>query len=332
VHFISFRSVPAQPRTLYGALLAALMAIVAAPASADPYPDKPVRLILHTTPAGAADVVARALATRLAVRLGKPVVVENRPGAGGALGMGLVAKAVPDGYTIGMVTNAFATMAQLRPNLNFNPATDLTPIAFIGSVPYYFLARADAPFKTIDEMLAYAKNHPGKVSFASAGTGTVSHLLPTSFQNSRGVVLNHIPYSGAAPALNSVLGGQVDMYIDPVMTSVEHVKLGKLRALAVTGTTRSKATPSVPTLAEAGVPIRAVTWFGIMAPAGVPQPILDRLNTEINATLQEDEIRKLFQGMQIEIETGPPSRFSTFANAEMELWGKIVRDSGIKAE
>lgn len=325
-----FRAARATAR--FFAIFGTLLALAGAPASAQPYPDKPIKFILHTTPGGAADVVARALAARLTLRLGKPVVVENRPGAGGALGMGLVAKAPPDGYTIGMVTNAYATMAQLRPNLNFNPATDLTPVAFIGTVPYIFLARADAPFKTMDEMFSYAKDNPGKLSFSSAGSGTVSHLLPTSFQKERGITLNHIPFPGAAPALNSLLGGQVDVYIDPVMTSTEHVKANKLRALAVTGATRSRALPTVPTLAEAGVPIRAVTWFGIMVPTGVPQPIIERLNTEINASLQEDEIRKLFQGMEIEIETGPPGRFSTFANAEMQLWGKIVRDSGIKTE
>jgi tripartite-type tricarboxylate transporter receptor subunit TctC len=332
MRFTRFRFGAARARQWTCALAGLLLAAMHGPAPAQTYPDKPVKLVLHTTAGGAADVVARALAARLTARLGKPVLVENKPGAGGALGMGLVAKSAPDGYTIGMITNAYATMAQLRPNLNFNPSSDLVPIAFIGSVPYIFLARADAPFKTVEEMLGYAKEHPGQVSFASAGSGTVSHLLPTSLQKDRGVTLNHIPYAGAAPALNNLLGGQVDVYIDPVMTSAEHVKSGRLRALAVTGASRSKAVPSVPTLAEAGVPIRAVTWFGIMGPAGMPQPIVDRLNAEINASLQEDEIRKLFQGMEIEIETGPPARFSSFANAEMQLWGKIVRDSDIKAE
>ena len=297
-----------------------------------PYPMRPVKLILHTTPGGAADVVARTLAQGMSTRLGQPVVVENRPGAGGAVGMGMVAKAAPDGYTIGMITNAFATMAQLRPNLPFNPATDLVPVAFIGSVPFYFLTTANAPFTSIESMLAFARQHPGKVSFASAGIGTISHLLPAALQKERGVELNHIPYSGAAPALNSLLGGTVDVYIDPVMTSTEHIKSGRLRALAVTSSTRSKTLPAVPTLAEAGVPIRAVVWFGIMVPAGVPQEIVDRLNGEINATLQRDDIRALFGRMEIEIETGPPARFSAFANAEMQLWGKIVRDNGIKGD
>ena len=304
----------------------------AGPALAQTWPERPVKLILHTTPGGAADVVARALAQGLGTRLGQPVVVENRPGAGGAVGMRMVAKAPPDGYTIGMITNAYATMAQLRPNIGFNPATDLTPVAFIGSVPYFFLTGVNAPYKTIDEMLAYARERPGKLSFASAGIGTISHLLPSALQKERGVELNHIPYSGANPALVSLLGGQVDVYIDPVMTSTEHVKAGKLRALAVTGATRSRSLPAIPTLMESGVPIRAVTWFGIMAPTGVPAEIIDRLNAEINAALQKDDLRKMFQGMEIEIEAGPPARFLSFANAEMQLWGKIVRDAGIKPE
>ena len=314
------------------AFMSLMTALPAVPAGADSFPEKPLLLLVPYTPGGAADVVSRAVAQRLTQRLGQPVVVENKPGDGGVLAMGILAKSAKDGYTFGLVANSYATIAILRPKLSFNPATELTPLAFVGTIPFLLLTRTDAPFKTLQELVAYGKQHPGKLSFASAGSGTMSHLLPTSFKKELGLELNHIPYGGAAPSLNSLMGGHVDLYLDPVATSAELVKTGKLRALAVTGASRSKTLPAVPTLIEQGLPIRAVSWLGFVAPSGVPQAILIRLNTEINAALQDEGLKKQFDAMEIEIDTGPPSKFTAFAQKEAEFWGQIIRENQIRAD
>lgn len=194
------------------------------------------------------------------------------------------------------------------------------------------LTRVDAPFKTFQAFIHYAQLNPGKVNFASAGSGTMSHLLPMSFKRALGLDLNHIPYAGAAPSLTSLMGGHVDLYLDPVATSAELVKTGKLHAFAVTVANRSKALPAVPTLIEQGLPMRAVSWLGFVAPSGVPQEILSRLNAEIHAALQDETLKKQFEAMEIEIDTGPASKFTAFAAKETELWGRIIRENQIKAE
>ena len=317
---------------MWGAMLGSTLAWAAAAAAADTFPDKPLRLLVPYTPGGAADVVARAVAQRLTLRLGQPVVVENKPGDGGVLAMGILAKTPKDGYTFGIVANSFATVAILRPKLPFNPTTELTPLAFVGMIPFILLTRTDAPFKTFQEFVSYAQLNPGKVNFASAGSGTMSHLLPMSFKRALGLDLNHIPYAGAAPSLTSLMGGHVDLYLDPVATSTELVKTGKLHALAVTGANRSKALPTVATLIEQGLPVRAVSWLGFVAPSGVPEVILNRLNAEINAALQDETLKKQFESMEIEIDTGPASKFTAFAAKETEVWGRIIRENQIKAE
>ena len=314
------------------AVASVLLALSAVSAAAETFPEKPLRLLVPYTPGGAADVVSRAVAQRLTQRLGQPVVVENKPGDGGVLAMGILAKAPKDGYTFGLVANSYATIAILRPKLSFNPATELTPLAFVGTIPFILLTRTDAPFKTLQEFIGYAKQNPGKLSFASAGSGTMSHLLPTSFKKELGVALTHIPYGGAAPSLTSLMGGHVDLYLDPVATSADLVKTGKLRALAVTGGSRSKTLPNVPTLIEQGVAIRAVSWLGFVAPSGVPEAVLDKLNTEINAALQDEGLRRQFEAMEIEIDSGPPSKFTAFAAKEAEFWGQIIRENQIRAD
>ena len=314
------------------AIVSLMLAGPAVSAGADAFPEKPLRLLVPYTPGGAADVVSRAVAQRLSQRLGQPVVVENRPGDGGVLAMGILAKSPKDGYTFGLVANSYATIAILRPKLPFDPTTELTPLAFIGTIPFILLTRTDAPFKTLQELVGYGKQNPGKLSFASAGNGTMSHLLPTSFKKELGLELNHIPYGGAAPSLNSLMAGHVDLYLDPVATSAELVKTGKLRALAVTGGSRSRSLPSVPTLVEQGLPIRAFSWLGFVAPSGVPQGIVDRLNNEINAALQDASLKKQFEAMEIEIDTGPPSKFTAFAQKEAEFWGQVIRENQIKAD
>lgn len=301
-------------------------------AAQDIYPSRPVRIVVPFAPGGQGDVVTRMLAQRLAVRTGQPFVVENRPGAGGTTGAAAVARAAPDGYTLAFVSSGYAWLAALYSNLSFNPARDLTPVALLCSVPYVLLARKDAPFAGVSELVAQAKAKPGGITFASAGVGTLTHMLPAWFSAETGINLNHIPFGGAAPAMNSVLASQVDIYFDPLSSSVPQVRSGKVRALATTGATRAKAMPDTPTLAELGYQVRGSTWFGIMAPGAVPKAIIDKLNLEFNAVLEEDDVKQRLQAMDYSVDATSVAKFAAFLEAQTETWTRIVKANGIKAD
>ena len=298
----------------------------------DTYPSKPVRIVVPFAAGGAGDVVTRLIAQRLGPRLGQPVLVENRPGAGGSAGPGVVARAAPDGYTLGFASSGYALLPALYPNLPFNPAKDLTAVALLVSIPYVVLTRKDAPFNSIAELVAQAKQRPGTVSLASAGVGTLTHLLPMWFASEAGISLNHIPYAGAGPSLNSVIGGQTDINFDPVSSSVPQLRAGKAKALAVSGDARVKALPDVPTLAELGYQSRGATWFGFLAPAGTPKAIVEKLNTEINAVLNDEETRQRLIGMDFSIEAASVAKFATYLDSQFELWTRIIKTNNIKTE
>ena len=320
---------PVAARTVLGALALAAATLVAAQGT---FPERSIRVVVPQPAGGAGDTVTRIVAQRLAVRLGTPVVVENRAGAGGTLGTAIVAKAPADGYTLVFASTGYATFQAMYPKLTFDPATDLAPLAMIGSVPFLFLVRNDAPFRSVAEMIAFAKAQPGKLNYATAGNGSLSHLLSAWLMAEAGIQMTHIPFSGTAPALGALLGGQVDMAFDPITTSAALVAAGKARALAVSGGARARGTPNIPTLVESGYPVRGAVWLALMLPAGVPAPISARLNREINAVLQEPEVRAQLQSRDIDIDAQTPEQFSAFLASEIRTWGKIVRDIGIKAE
>ena len=322
----------ASPCTIAWLALLAWACALPPAAAQEVYPAKPVRIIVPFAAGGAGDVVTRIVAQRLTTRLGQPVVVENRPGAGGSAGLGVVARAAPDGYTLGFVSSGYALLPALYPNLPFNPVKDLTPVALLVSIPYVVLARKEAPFNTMAELVAYARTRPGTVSLASAGVGTLTHLLPMWFAAEAGITLNHIPFAGAGPSLNSVVGGQTDINFDPVSSSLPQLRAGKVKALAVTGDARVKAIADVPTLADLGFQARGSTWFGFLAPTGTPKPIVDRLNADINAVLNEDETKQRLLGMDFAIEAASVAKFATYLDAQIELWTRIIKTNNIKTE
>lgn len=316
--------------------LAGSAAALAAPLSIkasgqENYPARPVRLVMPYAAGGAGDVVTRIVATRLSARMGQQFIVENRPGAGGATGAASVAKSPADGYTVAFASIGYNLMNAMQPGLQFDPGRDLAPIGFICSQPYVMLTRPDAPFKTVAELVAYAKAHPGDVRLAHAGVGTLIHLFGAWFAGEAKIKLNEIPYGGSAPALNSLLSGQTDVYFDPPSNSLAHLQAGKLRALATTGTGRMEVLKQYPTLRELGYPISGATWFGMMAPAGTPRLIIDKLNAELNALLKEDEVRLRLEQMNYQVETMTPDGFGHFFNEQTALWTRIIRDNNVRS-
>ena len=311
--------------------LIVLAAAAAAPTWAACPAASPQRLVLKTTAGGAADTVARALAQQMLESSKRTVVIEYRAGGGGLIGATAVTNAPADGCTIVMATNQYIMLPLLRPELKAEAFTNLVPVASLGAVPDIWLARNDAPFKTVPELLAYAQKNPGKVNFSSGGTGSVSHLLPLAFRK-QGIEMNNVPFGGQAQALNALLGGHVDFLIEPVVTGIAHVKAGKVRALLTTGLERSKSLPDVPTLKEIGMPFRAVSVFGFMVAPGTPPAVVDQLNAELNLALTSEVLRQTLLKMEFSIETGPPSVFAGVINDERRLWGEVVRQNNIKGE
>ncbi len=327
---ISIRLTGILTRTL--PVLAALALLAGAAQAADPYPNRPVRIIVPFAAAGSGDAVTRIVAQRLTARLGQTFIVENRAGAGGAIGEAATAASTPDGYTIGFVSSGHAWIGALNPNLPFNPSRDLTPIALICSTPYVVLARNNAPFKTVQEFIAYAKANPGKASIGSAGVGTLTHLLPAWLMAETGSQWIHVPFNGTAPAMNALLGGTVDIIFDPIATSLPQIQANKAKLLATTGATRARVLPNTPTLADLGYLARGATWFGLMAPTGVPRPIIERLNQEVNAILEEPEVKQRLEALNFTIEAGSIQHFGEFIEAQTKAWAKIVKDNNIKGD
>jgi tripartite-type tricarboxylate transporter receptor subunit TctC len=321
---------PSKIRRLF--VIAPLALAATAPgARAQAYPDKPVRLIVNSAAGGALDATARNLAEKLSVRMGKPFIVENRPGAGGVLGANSVAKSPADGYTLLFVSAGYSMLPALYTDLPFKHA-DLTPVAVAVAVPFVLVTSPNAPYKTLPEFIAYAKSQPGKLSFASGGNATAGHLLGTWFKAEAGIDLLHVPFRGEGPAVQSLLGEQVP--IMPVTTTIglPLIKAGKLRALAISSAKRSSLLPDVPTIAEQGVPVQSVTWFGMMAPAGVPKEIVARLNEAVNQALQEPDLRDKYVGAGMEVGGGSQADFQKLIERETAHWARLIKDAGIKTE
>ena len=315
-------------------ILGLLLGLVFALASAQSYPTKPIRLVVPFPPGGATDILARDVAQKLTEAWGQSVIVDNRPGAGGNIGSELVAKSAPDGYTLEMGTvGTHAINASLYAKMPYDHVKDFTPVILVAGVPNVLVVNPSVPANSVAELIAYAKANPGKLNFASSGNGTSIHLSGELFKVMAGVQITHIPYKGSTPALQDLLAGQVQMMFDNLPPSLPQIKAGKLRALAVTSLTRAPALPDVPTLSESGLPgFEASSWFGILAPAGTPAPIVAKLNAEIAKYLATPEAKEKLAKQGANAAGGTPDDFAKHIAAETAKWAKVVKDSGAKID
>ena len=313
-------------------LMAVALSAIATGVQAQGYPNRPVRLVVADAAGGAPDQLARLVAQKASETLGQPVIVDNRPGAGGALGADLVAKSVPDGYTLLLATVPNAVNASLYEKLNFNFVRDIAPVAGVIRVPMVVLVNPAVPAQTLAEFIAYAKANPGKVNMASAGSGSAPHMAGELFKMMTGVDMVHVPYRGQGPALSDLLGGQVQILFAAAPGTADYVKTGKLRALAVTTATRMPDLPEVPTVADTVAGYEASQWYGFAAPKNTPAEIVEKLNKEINAAIADPGMKAKLAAIGGDPMPGSPPAFGTLIADETEKWGKVVRAGGLKPE
>jgi tripartite-type tricarboxylate transporter receptor subunit TctC len=311
---------------------AAALPAVSRVARAQAYPTRPVRLIVPVAPAGATDILARLMGQWLSERLGQQFVIDNRPGGGGNVGTEAAVKAPPDGYTLLLVSGFNAVNATFYDKLNFNFIRDIAPVAGVIRGPYVIVVNPSVPAKSVPEFIAYAKANPGKINYASAGTGTSTHLTGELFKMMAGVDMVHVPYRGGGPALTDLLGGQVQVMFPTTVSSIEYVRAGRLRALAVTTGTRSDALPDIPTVGEFVPDYEASNWFGLGAPKATPAEIVEKLNKEINAGLADPNMKARLADLGGTVLAGSPADFGKLIAEETEKWGKVVKFSGAKAD
>ena len=315
-------------------MLAALLLIASFGALAqDPYPSKPIRFILPFPPGGGTDLLGRLIADRLSSALGQPVVTENRGGAGGNVGAEAAAHSAPDGYTIVLVAPSIAISPTLYSKLNYDPIKDFAPIALVAQVPNVMVTHPSVPATTLAEFIAYARGNPGKLNFGSGGLGTSNHLAGELFNLRTGAGLIHVPYKGVNLAMNGVLAGEVHLVFIGVPVPAPHIKAGRLRGLAVLGRERSPLIPDVPTAAEAGLPdFDVTTWYGVLAPAGTPRPIIQRLNAELTKMMQAPDVKERLAAMGTDPLTSSPEELGAYIKQEMARWGDVIRKANLHAE
>jgi tripartite-type tricarboxylate transporter receptor subunit TctC len=323
---------PHRRQFLHLAAGAAALPAVSRIATAQTYPSRPVRLIVPVAPGGAYDITARLIGPWLSERLGQQFVIDNRPGGGTNIGTEAVVRAPADGYTLLLVGAASAINATLYDKLNFNFIRDIAPVAGITRAPEVMVVHPSVPAKTVPEFIAYAKVNPGKLTMASGGIGSLSHVAGELFKMMAGVDLVHAPYRGQGPALTDLLGGQVQVMFAITVASIEYIKIGRLRALAVTAATRSDALPDIPTVGEFVLDYEASNWFGVCAPKATPAEIVDKLNKEINASLAEPKIKARLADLGGAVLALSPAEFGKLIADETEKWGKVIRAANIKPE
>ena len=315
------------------AALIAASALVTSPVAAQDYPNRPVKVIVPFSPGGAVDGPMRLIAQELSKRLGQQVVVENKPGAGATIGTEMVAKAPPDGYTLLLASQTNAISASLYKNLSYDPIEDFAPISLLGREPGVLVVNPKLPVKNFQEFVAYVKEHPGQIDYASSGNGSGQHLFAALLASRAGLKMNHVPYRGSGQATADLLGGQVPVAIPGTAGMVGHIRNGKLRPLAVTGAQRSPQLPDVPTVIESGIPdFEAYVWMGLLAPKGTPPAIIDKLHRELIQVLATNEVKSYMSTAGIEIVGSTPAEFGTFFRTERDLWAKVVRDTGAKID
>ena len=303
-------------------------------AQAQAWPNRPVRfLVPFAAGAGINDIMARLVGQHLGAGLGQPVVIENRAGSGGIAGTEAAAKAAPDGYTFLMTNVSLITSAYLYSKLSYDPQKDLVPVTLVATSPLLLVVNPAVPAKSVQEFVAYAKAHPGKLNFGSGGVGSTPHLAVELFKSAAGFDAVHVPYKGGAPALNDLIGGQISFMIENMPGTMPFVKAGKLRALAITSAGRSPLEPALPTMAESGVPgYEVVGWQGLFAVAGTPREIVARLQAEVAKVLRLPEVRERLAGLGADGVGSTPEEFAAFVRAEHARWGSVIREKGIRSE
>jgi tripartite-type tricarboxylate transporter receptor subunit TctC len=319
-------------RRLCLTLLSAALAAVAPAVAAQEYPGKPVRVIVPFAPGGGSDVIARFLAQRLTEALGKPFIVDNKPGAGGNLGVEQGVKSPPDGYTLTLISSSYTVNPAVY-KLAFDPVNDITPIIRLSQGPLLIAANPSFPAKTLPELIALAKAKPGQINYASPGPGSLIHAATELFNLKAGIKMTHIPYKGTGPALTDTLSGQTNLFFSSAAVALSHVQAGKLRVLAVTSAKRIPALPNVPTVAEAGLRGYEVTlWHGLVGPKGLPRPIVDKLNQAATKMLTLKETSEKLASDGVAPAGGTPEQFKSTIRDEIELWRKVAAEASIRAE
>lgn len=300
--------------------------------SAQPhYPSKPIRFVVGQAPGGATDVIARLVSPKLGEQLGQQVIVENRTGAAGSIGAAFIAKSAPDGYNLLVASSSYAINPSLYTDMPFDPARDLLPVTLIAEAPFLLVVHPSMPVHSVKELVALAKQKPGTLNFASGGNGSSGHLAGELFKFLAGVNIVHIPYKGAGPALVDVMAGQVHFTFGSVLSSMGHVKSGRLRGLGVTGAKRSSGAPELPTIAEAGVKgYQTTSWYGLLAPANTSSQIVNLLSVSMNKAVQSPEVKNKILNDGAEPDGGTPKQFQELMNAEMRRAAEIVKRAGIK--
>lgn len=327
----SFRSVRAFGAAVIGVSM--LASLTPAISSAETYPARSIKIIVPFPAGGGPDMIAREVATTVTSQQGWTIIIDNKPGSGGNIGMDAAAKAAPDGYTLVMgQTSNMAINPSLYAKLPYNPQKDLAPVGLVASAPLVIAVASNSPYKTLSDLINAAKADPEGINYASSGSGTVAHLATEQLQRIANVKLTHVPYKGAAQGATDLIGGQIQMYISSVVTLSGHIKNGKMRALAVTSAKRSADLPNVPTVAESGFKgFEAVTWFGLAAPAGVSKDKLSKLNAAFNRALETPDVRKRLTEQGADVLGGTPEQFASLVRDETGRWAKVVKESGAKA-
>jgi tripartite-type tricarboxylate transporter receptor subunit TctC len=303
-------------------------------ALAQGYPARPIRLVVPFPPGGGTDIIAREVANKVATSEGWTIVIDNKPGSGGNIGVDAAAKANPDGYTLVLgQTSNLAINPTLYAKLPYDPVKDLAAVGLVASAPLVLVVSASSPYKKLADVVAAAKAKPTALNYASSGNGTVAHLATEQFQKAAGVQFTHVPYKGASQGLTDLVGGQIQMYISSVPTLIAQIKSGQLRALAVTSLQRNRDLPDVPTMAESGYKdFEAVTWFGVAGPAAMPKDAVTKLNTAFNKALATPEVQKKLAAQGAEVMSGPPEKFASLIRTDGVRWGAVVKVSGIKLD
>ncbi|MCE3273532.1 MAG: tctC [Ramlibacter sp.] len=301
---------------------------------AQAWPAKPIKLIVPFPAGGGTDIIGREVAQKVATNTGWTVVIENKPGSGGNLGVDAAAKSPADGYTfvLGQTSN-LAINPTLYSKLPYDPVKDLAPVSMVASAPLVIVVAADSPYKTLADVVAASKAKPLSLNYATSGNGTVAHLATELFQRTANVQLTHVPYKGAAQGATDLIGGQVQLYVSSVPTLIGHIKNGKMRAIAVTSAKRADDLPQVPTIAESGYKgFEAVTWFGVVGPAKLPKEVVTRVNAEINKALQAPDLLKKLSDQGADVAGSTPEQFATLIREDITRWGKVVKESGAKVD